>query len=94
MLRPDFLPSSLNSLLPFALDYSSSPPVSVFGTVLTDSRYEAFLGNLNQQNCPLSPEDFSFNLSSFQRIFQSELTCCSNAKSIKHFAYQIPSLPS
>ena len=48
MLRPDFLPSSLNSLLPFALDYSSSPPVSVFGTVLIVSRHEAFLGNLNQ----------------------------------------------
>jgi len=65
MLRPDFLPSSLNSLLPFALDYSSSPPVSVFGTVLTVSRYEAFLGNLNQQDCSLLPENFSSNLPSF-----------------------------
>ncbi len=35
-LRPAFLPSSLNIFLPIALVYSTSPPVSVYGTV----RYE------------------------------------------------------
>jgi len=33
-LRPANLPSSLNLLLPLALGYSPSPPVSVCGTVL------------------------------------------------------------
>ncbi|TRZ48441.1 hypothetical protein D4Q80_03965 [bacterium] len=65
MLRPAILPSSLNSLLPSALDYSSSPPVSVCGTILIISRHEAFLGNLNQQDCPSKPQGFPSNLPSF-----------------------------
>ena len=62
MLRPAILPSSLNSLLPSALDYSSSPPVSVCGTILIISRHEAFLGNLNQQDCPNITSGLSIQL--------------------------------
>ena len=44
------LPSSLTEVLPFALVYSTRPPVSVCGTGTRDS-LEAFLGSMGSTTC-------------------------------------------
>ncbi len=46
------LPSSLTRVLPFALVYSTHPPVSVCGTDARDS-LEAFLGSMGSTTCGL-----------------------------------------
>lgn len=46
-LRPAFLPSSLNYLLPYALVYSTNPPVSVCGTVRCSTPQSTFPGRLS-----------------------------------------------
>ena len=53
------LPSSLTKGIPFTLVYSTSPPVSVCGTVNNCSRVEAFLGGMGvrpswMKGCPFS----------------------------------------
>ena len=49
------LPSSLTRFLSRALEYSSLPPVSVYGTVSNAIRLEAFLGSIASVN-PLRPK--------------------------------------
>ena len=49
-LRPACLPSSLSLLLSPALDYSSNPPVLVYGTAYFESRCEPFLKDRMRQN--------------------------------------------
>ena len=44
-VRPDNLPNSLRKVLPLALVYSTSPPVSVVGTVHDRSDCDNFLGS-------------------------------------------------